>query len=191
MDGWTLRTALSFGGSTRFNDRGGQGRFGMGLPNSSVSQAGRLDLYSWQRGKTPVYCYLDVDQIAAGQMTEVPATCRRPSYRLPTVKSDGPDFYNWRYNSDGMVECDGLTPPIHFTVGCTSRCAKTAPTPSRLPWNACCCRQLGPRWPWHANAAPAPSPPTAGEHGVMPWQSSWVCEYGVLERTFRLPRPAF
>ena len=39
MDSQTLRTALRFGGSTRFNDRGGLGRYGMGLPNSSLSQA--------------------------------------------------------------------------------------------------------------------------------------------------------
>ena len=39
MDAQTLRTALRFGGSSRFNDRDGLGRYGMGLPNSSLSQA--------------------------------------------------------------------------------------------------------------------------------------------------------
>src|SRR5689334_10152361 len=39
MDEVALRTALQFGGTSRFNDRTGQGRFGMGLPNSSLSQA--------------------------------------------------------------------------------------------------------------------------------------------------------
>src|SRR5688500_11622239 len=34
-----LRLALQFGGSTRFNSRAGVGRYGMGLPNSSLSQA--------------------------------------------------------------------------------------------------------------------------------------------------------
>ena len=37
MDPFTLRTALRFGGTTRFNDRTGLGRYGMGLPNSSLS----------------------------------------------------------------------------------------------------------------------------------------------------------
>src|SRR5687768_17421345 len=41
MDRAALASALQFGGSTRFNDRGGLGRFGMGLPNSSLSQARR------------------------------------------------------------------------------------------------------------------------------------------------------
>src|SRR5438445_7757320 len=48
MEAETLRTALQFGGTTRFNDRSGQGRFGMGLPNSSLSQAMRLEVYTWQ-----------------------------------------------------------------------------------------------------------------------------------------------
>src|SRR6266849_940674 len=39
----TMRVALQFGGSTRFNSRTGVGRYGMGLPNSSVSQARRVD----------------------------------------------------------------------------------------------------------------------------------------------------
>src|SRR5690348_5690492 len=39
MDSATLRQSLQFGGSERFNDRRGLGRFGMGLPNSSLSQS--------------------------------------------------------------------------------------------------------------------------------------------------------
>ena len=39
-----LRTALQFGGSTRFNSRMDTGRFGMGLPNSSLSQAKRVEV---------------------------------------------------------------------------------------------------------------------------------------------------
>ena len=44
MDRPTLRQALRFGGSSRFNDRAGLGRFGMGLPNSSLSQARRVEV---------------------------------------------------------------------------------------------------------------------------------------------------
>src|SRR5215470_7760664 len=36
-----LQLALQFGGSTRFNSRKGTGRYGMGLPNSSLSSARR------------------------------------------------------------------------------------------------------------------------------------------------------
>lgn len=80
MDPATLRQALRFGGSTRFGDRRGLGRYGMGLPNSSLSQARRLTVYTWRADSSkkgsknsPVYSsYLDVDEIMAGGVSEVP-----------------------------------------------------------------------------------------------------------------------
>mgnify|MGYP002831877033 CR=1 FL=1 len=73
MDSRTLRTALRFGGSTRFNDRVGLGRYGMGLPNSSLSQAQRVTVHTWGPERSDVLrSYLDLDEIAAGVMTEVP-----------------------------------------------------------------------------------------------------------------------
>ena len=72
MDRRTLRQALRFGGSTRFNDRSGLGRYGMGLPNSSLSQARRVEVYSWQSNRSPWSTFLDVDEVAAGRMLEVP-----------------------------------------------------------------------------------------------------------------------
>lgn len=83
MDPFTLRQALRFGGSTRFGDRSGLGRYGMGLPNASLSQARRVTVYTWQspegaarRTSGPpsrVYMsYLDVDEIVRCEMSEVP-----------------------------------------------------------------------------------------------------------------------
>jgi hypothetical protein len=72
MDRRTLRQALRFGGSSRFDDRSGLGRYGMGLPNSSLSQARRVEVYCWQRPGAVLYSYLDVDEIASRQIIEVP-----------------------------------------------------------------------------------------------------------------------
>jgi hypothetical protein len=72
MDSDTLRRALRFGDGSRFNDRSGLGRFGMGLPNASVSQCRRVEVYSWQKGATPLYTYVDVDDVAEGSLEEVP-----------------------------------------------------------------------------------------------------------------------
>lgn len=73
MDAVKLRMALRFGGSTRFDDRQGLGRYGMGLPNSSLSQAKRVTVHSWasQQGDV-LQSYLDIDEIASGGITEVP-----------------------------------------------------------------------------------------------------------------------
>ena len=91
MDARALRTALQFGGSGRFNDRSGAGRFGMGLPNSSVSQSRRLEVYSWRDGNRPLYTYLDVEEIACGTMREVPLPIARhlPDWASAALESAG------------------------------------------------------------------------------------------------------
>jgi len=72
MDPQTLRQALRFGGTTRFDDRAGTGRYGMGLPNSSLSQARHVCVYSWRNQSRTIVSHLDVDEIASGHLTEVP-----------------------------------------------------------------------------------------------------------------------
>jgi hypothetical protein len=72
----TIRLALQFGGSTRFNSRSGCGRYGMGLPNSSLSQARRVDVYSWTKSNAVWWSYLDVDEIVSGNMQSVPKSKR-------------------------------------------------------------------------------------------------------------------
>ena len=83
MNARTMRTALRFGGSTRFDDRSGLGRYGMGLPNSSLSQAKRVTVHSWNSrvGKV-LSSYLDIDEIVSGVTAEVPVPRRvaRPSF---------------------------------------------------------------------------------------------------------------
>ena len=57
-----LNISLQFGNGTRLKSRRGMGRFGIGLPNASVSQARCVEVYSWQKGKC-YHTYLDVDEI--------------------------------------------------------------------------------------------------------------------------------
>jgi hypothetical protein len=86
----TLALALQFGGSSRFGQRKGTGRFGMGLPNSSVSQARRLDVYTWTAPNKIWWSYLDVDEIRTGKLKHIPDPVRRkiPSeFAIPETKS--------------------------------------------------------------------------------------------------------
>ena len=79
MNSEVLRMALQFGNGTHLNDRTGIGRFGMGLPNASISQCRRLDVWSWQSGfQSPLYTYLDLDEIERGELQEVPEPIVRP-----------------------------------------------------------------------------------------------------------------
>lgn len=68
-DGMTpevLRMALQFGNGTRLNPENhtGIGRFGMGLPASSISQCTRVDVWTWQDGiESAWHTCLDLDNI--------------------------------------------------------------------------------------------------------------------------------
>ena len=73
MDGITLRGSLRYGHGTR-RQRSGIGRFGLGLPNSSMSQARRVDVWSWQAGVTnALHTWLSIDEVEAGAR-EIPPT---------------------------------------------------------------------------------------------------------------------
>ena len=75
----TLRLALQFGNGTHLTDREGIGRFGMGLPNSSISQCRHVEVWTWQSGPdNAMYTYLDVDEIEARKMFAVPVPVHRP-----------------------------------------------------------------------------------------------------------------
>jgi hypothetical protein len=61
-----LRQCLQFGGTSRFNSREGMGRFGLGLPASSLSYARRVSVYSWRGAYRVHQCHLDVDEVWGG-----------------------------------------------------------------------------------------------------------------------------
>jgi len=71
MNPLDLRGSLRYGHGTR-RERRGIGRFGLGLPNSSMSQARRVDVWSWQSGATnSLHTWLAIDDVEHG-ITEIP-----------------------------------------------------------------------------------------------------------------------
>ena len=86
MNPATLHLALTFGGSTMFDNRRGLGRYGMGLPNAALSVARRVDVYTWQSGETHT-CSLDLDIFLAGRRKRLPSIERvEPPHFLPRTE---------------------------------------------------------------------------------------------------------
>lgn len=97
MDSETLRGALMFGNGSHLNDRSGIGRFGMGLPASTISQCRRADVWSWQdEPDNALYTYIDLDAIEKGIISDVP---------LPVCQ---PVPERWRSLSAGLGESGTL-----------------------------------------------------------------------------------
>lgn len=72
MNTETLAKALCFGGRTITPGVHKIGKYGYGLPTSSVSQCKRVDVWSWQKGVANAqHTYLDVDEILNGTQQEV------------------------------------------------------------------------------------------------------------------------
>ncbi len=82
-----LHAALEFGASENRNDAEGIGRFGMGLPNSSISQCTHVDVWSWQEGYNPTYTYLDIPKIIEGKLEQIPPPfeCPVPEYLIDAI----------------------------------------------------------------------------------------------------------
>jgi len=87
MDKETLWMALQFGNGTNLSEEAqvSIGKFGMGLPSSSISQAIRLDVWTWQNSNKPLYSYLDVNEIINEQMKGVPEPVEK---EIPKIWAD-------------------------------------------------------------------------------------------------------
>ncbi|WP_037857419.1 ATP-binding protein [Streptomyces sp. NRRL S-340] len=91
-----LRRALKYGDG-QGADPGRIGRFGMGLPNSSMSQCTRLDVWSWTNGPgNAMHTHLDLMEIEEGSIDDVPEPTHDP---LPD---------EWRDLSEGLSDTGTL-----------------------------------------------------------------------------------
>jgi hypothetical protein len=75
MSKGTLWNSLQFGNGTNLDESSQTsiGKFGMGLPSSSISQAIKVEVWTWQKDSSKaLYSYLDVNEIGEGKMTDVP-----------------------------------------------------------------------------------------------------------------------
>lgn len=79
-----LKVATSFGGSMSFGNRGGIGRFGMGMKTAALSMSPVLELYSWQEARAIYNMTLDVEAVGKDRrnLVELPD---------PTLLAELPD----------------------------------------------------------------------------------------------------
>lgn len=86
-----LWDSLRFGIGTR-RARKGIGRFGMGLPYSSISQCRKVEVYTWQKPGKIMRTHLDLDEIKKLNLREVPEP--KPAAIPDIFKSNSKIFSN-------------------------------------------------------------------------------------------------
>ncbi len=85
MSARTLLDALKFGGGTRHDSNTGIGKYGMGLPTSSMSQCKKVDVWTWQNGlDSALHSSIDADEIEKG------------NHEVPIPNRDTPIPDTWR-----------------------------------------------------------------------------------------------
>lgn len=73
MDDGVLHGCLQMGYSTRYNDRSGIGRFGVGATLAAISQCQRIEIYSRTTDDGPFsWTYIDLEEISSGDMEYIP-----------------------------------------------------------------------------------------------------------------------
>ena len=116
-----LRLAMQFGGSKHRLDPEGMGKFGMGLPNSSISQCRRVDVWSWTEDSSPHHTYLDIDEMKGGSLEVVPEPSKKdiPEVYQTSFFQQLPksgtlvvwsklDRLNWKTGNSNYKHCEHL-----------------------------------------------------------------------------------
>lgn len=102
MDEEILKTSLQFGNGTRLKSRKGIGRFGIGLPNASISQCNKVEVYSWRNSKC-LYTYLDIREVEKNEQQEINNIVKKelPEFLRKETKSKNGTAVVWS-------DCDRL-----------------------------------------------------------------------------------
>lgn len=89
-----LEKCLSFGWGTRLEGATGLGKFGFGLKGASISQARRIEVYSWLDLGSVHMTYLDYDEIRESQLDDLPEvkSTTVPSKVVKALAQNGRDL---------------------------------------------------------------------------------------------------
>lgn len=88
MSPHVLKVATAFGGSMVYDNRGGIGRYGMGMKAAALSMCPVLDLYSWQETDGYYNMTLDVDEIGSNRANLIELPDPQLANELPSSVTD-------------------------------------------------------------------------------------------------------
>lgn len=79
----TIQHCLRLGWSSRYNDRSGIGRFGVGMTLGAIHECRRIEVYSKAKESEWYYTYLDLDEIEKSD-------AQKKDWEIPTPKKQKP-----------------------------------------------------------------------------------------------------
>lgn len=124
MDADTLASCLKLGWSSRFNDRSGIGRFGVGMILGAIHECKRIEVYSKQETSSKwLWTYIDLDEIEDGKMETIPTPTEKniPEKYLEIVGKDHGTLVLWSKYDRQKGSADKIIKEAHTYFGRTFR----------------------------------------------------------------------
>lgn len=123
MDKETLHRCMQMGFSSRYNDRSGIGRFGVGMTLASINQCKRVEVYSRDKDGAWLWTYVDLDEITTQKEKEIPEPIVK---QLPEeynkIASDGTGtIVLWKKYDRQPESADSIIKGAHIWTGRTYR----------------------------------------------------------------------
>lgn len=125
MDAATIHRCLQLGYSSRYNDRGGIGRFGVGATLAAINQCQKVEVYSKQKGCDWLYTYIDLQEITDDPpvLTAIPEPTQKdiPSELVDLVGADHGTLVIWSKYDRQPTDASEMIEEFHIWSGRTYR----------------------------------------------------------------------
>ena len=127
MDSEVLHRCLQLGYSTRYGDRSGIGRFGVGMTLAAINQCKRVEVYSRAGGGDWRYVYIDLDEIEQTAGSDTPAGIPLPKVEKvpadlePLLPSGSGTVVVWSKYDNQQERASEIIKEMHKWFGRTFR----------------------------------------------------------------------
>ena len=125
MDMNTLHRCLQLGYSSRYNDRSGIGRFGVGMTLGAINQCKKVEVYSKTLKSKWLYTYIDIEDITSSpaRMNAIPTPTEKeiPFHLAELVTDKQGTLVIWTKYDKQPVSADALEDEMAVWIGRTFR----------------------------------------------------------------------
>jgi hypothetical protein len=122
MDVDLLHKCLKLGHSSRYNDRTGIGRFGVGMTLGAIHECRRIEVYSKVSAGNWHYTYLDLDEIKDGTLKHLPNPIpKKPTDEIIDFINDSGTLVIWSKYDKQNEKYETIINQSEFWIGRTFR----------------------------------------------------------------------
>jgi hypothetical protein len=122
MDIELLHKCLKLGHSSRYNDRSGIGRFGVGMTLGAIHECRRVEVYSKSQGGEWHYTYIDLDEIKSGELKFIPRPVNKsPNHEIAKYIEDSGTVVIWTKYDKQIEKFEDIIEESKFWIGRTFR----------------------------------------------------------------------